>query len=50
VKRAADIVEALDQALGNFDMEKIDAAMIGGALAMLPPGATVEERDRVVVA
>ena len=46
-KSPADIVEAVGQPLGDFGMQKIDAALPRGALAVQAPGAAVEQHDRL---
>jgi hypothetical protein len=37
-----DIIEALDQAIGNFPMQELDAAGAGRAIAVPPPSASIE--------
>ena len=42
------MVEAIEQARRDFDMEKINDALTGRPLAMLAPGAAVEQNDRII--
>jgi hypothetical protein len=44
-----DIVEALDQPIGGFGVQELDAAAACRTIAMPPPGAPIEQHQREVV-
>ena len=44
-----DIVEALDQPIGDLSMQELDAAGACRTIAVLPPGAPIEQHQREVV-
>ncbi len=48
-KLAFDVVEALDEAIGDFPMQELDAADACRTVAVLPPGAPIEQHQWEVV-
>jgi hypothetical protein len=48
-KLPIDIVEALDQSIGDLAMQELDAAVACRAVAVPPPGAPIEQHQWEVV-
>ena len=49
MKVKVDDLQALDQPIGDFPMQKLDAAAVCRAVAVPPPGAPIEQHQWVVV-
>ena len=47
LERALDVLKSVDQALGDFGMQEIGAALSRGSVAVLPPSTAVEQRGRL---
>jgi dihydroneopterin aldolase len=48
-KLPIDIVEALDQSIGDLAMQELDAAVACRTVAVPPPGAPIEQHQWEVV-
>jgi hypothetical protein len=48
-KLPVDIVETLDQSIGDLPMQELDAADARRTIAVPPPGAPIEQHQREVV-
>jgi hypothetical protein len=48
-KLAFDVVDALDEAIGDFPVQKFDATAVCRAVAVPPPGAPIEQHQWEVV-
>jgi hypothetical protein len=48
-KLAFDIVESLEKPIGDFRVQELDAAVARRPVAVLPPGAPIEQHQWEVV-